>query len=222
MKALVTLLTLAVVMITGSASALTYTCTGAPVVTGTAGSKSASAPNAEYLTYGLPWAGEDYSFGAYTNYGGPAKLSFGAASGAQILTGGQCFTSGTPCAVTPVTPPWTNVTMSTTSDANAVSISRLVINGTKVMEIFGLAAVGSIQLGQQFDAVARIRQDTGANSIFFIEGYYNSVWKSVRVRMVSNQCGSISLNEQRNRNALASLGFELMPSSIAPKQWWMG
>lgn len=176
-------------------------CTGAPVMTGSIGSQSATASGVEFIGSIQKHATQPQAWTVGSNFGS-ATIGFGAPSGVQILTGTSCFTAlgesppGTgDCPSTG----WSasrlySVLMPVTYDASAIPITRVMINGTKVFELYGVAAVGSISSTTQqfFSGVARIRQDTGSNSHLYFEGWnkVNEVfsWKSVPVRFTS-PCG---------------------------------
>ena len=189
-------------MVSLPASAI-YTCTGPAVVTGTVGLK-AGPPNPQYVTNILPWGGppaESYSIGAFTNFGGPVKISFGAPSGAIARFGSACTLNGLPCSTFPtLTQRWAIITSfiseSTPTGVQSVAVSKWMVSDVKVMELYGLGALTGLQSTQTFsDGVSVIRQDTGANSSLWFEGWNTvngvTTWKSVKARFVSNQCGSL-------------------------------
>jgi len=214
------------------ALAQTYTCSGPPVVTGTVGAV-VGPPNPTYVSGATTWVNkfgpENYSMDVWLSNATHSKISFGAASGAIFRTTG--CTSGPSGCSTPPAGRITTLKIETRFGYDPagtyVATSSILINGTKAAEVFGLGALTSLQNTVAFsDGVSRIREDTGANSRVYFEGWDTvsgvTSWKSTAARFVSNTCGSIAMNEQRRREALAFLGFELAPSSVATKQWWMG
>lgn len=196
------LLTLLVTLFAHPASAY-YTCTGPAVATGTIGVK-AGPPSPQYVQLLQAWNGppaESYSLGAINNYGSLFKLSFGAASGAVARFGAACTIGGLPCGGWPtVGQAWKIDTFFVTEvipgGSQSVAISRWTVDGVKVMELYGLGALTSMQNTQTFSGqVSVIRQDTGSNSSFYFEGWNTvagvTTWKSVKAKFVSNQCGSL-------------------------------
>lgn len=219
------------VSVSRPAAAVPPPCTGAPVMTGSIGTKSAAAPNAEYITAIQKHPSIAYALTVSSNFGS-TTVSFGSGAGIEILTGSDCFTSlGEYPAGTGDCPSVgytggagqriTSVNMPLTFDGAGIPVTRVIINGTKVFELYGVSALGSFNTGTQqyFDGVARIRQDTGANSRLYFEGWnkVNNVWswKSVGARF-SNSCGSISLLE-RPREVLAGL---YLPAPARAALWW--
>lgn len=214
------------------AAAVPPPCTGPAVMTGAIGTKSVVAHSIEYITSIQKHPTLAYALTVSTNFGS-TTVSFGAGSGVEILTGAACFTAygeyppGTgDCPSVGYTAGFgqriTSVGMPLTFDANGVAVTRVMINGTKVFEFRGVSALGSFNTGTQqfFDGVARIRQDTGANSRLYFEGWnlVNGVfsWKSIGTRFV-NDCGSISLLEGAAREVYAGLYLAEPPSA---RQWW--
>jgi len=204
MKNLFSVLVIVLATVFALPAAAYYTCSGPPIATGTVGVK-AGPPDPQYVTQILPWGGppaESYSVGAFTNFGGPVRLSFGAASGAIFRFGSDCTLGGLPCVAWPTNDQaWsidTQFVSETLPDGRtqSVVISRWKVSGVKVMELYGLAALSSLQSTQTFSGqLSVIRQDTGLNSSFFFEGWNTvngvTTWKSVKAKFVSNQCGAI-------------------------------
>lgn len=194
------LILLLAVLVAAPASAL-YTCSGPPVAQGTVGLKSGAAPNPQYVSGLFAWTGppaESFALAGYTNFGGPARLSFGAGSGAVARFGGSCTINGLTCSTWPSgrATTWkidTQFLQEQKPDGTyqSVSISRWTVNGLKVMELYGLGALTGLQNTATWsDGVSVIRQDNGVDSSFWFEGWHNGAWKSVRAKFSSNQCGS--------------------------------
>ena len=199
------------------------TCSGPPIATGTVGTHSASAPSPEYVNNFGYWPGENYSFKVGTNFSASNKLSFGAASDARILLGGNCVTSGGACSSAYVGNRITTILMQnllTTYGGQSTFITKMFLNGVKAAEFVGVSANSSISTSTQTfsDGIAVIRQDTGSNSRFLVEGWNNGVWKSVPWKVVSPVCGSVALAQKSQRDMLASVGF--FPIQNTPRQWW--
>lgn len=201
-KLLSLFLLLAVTLLTLPAAAY-YTCSGPPIATGTVGTMSGAAPNPQYITTFNLWSGppaEAFSSAVMTNFGGPSKISWAAQSGAITRFGASCTLNGAACVAWPTGTRATTWSISTSfvqestpGGLQSVSISKWTINGLKVMELYGVGAL--VSPGTFTDGVSRIRQDTGANSSFFFEGWNTvsgvTTWKSQKVKFVSNQCGSL-------------------------------
>ncbi len=202
---LLTLFALAFVLLAPPASAQTPpVCTGAPILTGTIGSQSSSSPSAELINSIQKHVTQSYSWTVSSNFGS-ATISFGAASGVQILTGSACFTAygqaspGTgDCVGTGWTgAPVTKVFLAQTTDAAGIPITRVMLNNVKAFELYGLGVSGSISATAQTfsEGIARIRQDTGSNSRLYFEGWHlvNGVytWKSVPARFFTD-CGYVT------------------------------
>lgn len=182
------------------ASAL-YSCGGPPVAQGTVGLKSGAAPNPQYMSLFTAWtspAVDPFSIAAFTNFGGPSRLSFGAGSGAVVRFGATCTINGLPCSAWPSgrATTWkidTQFLQEQKPDGSwqSVSISRWTVNGVKVLELYGLGALTGMQNTATWsDGVSVIRQDNGVDSSFWFEGWHLGAWKSVKAKFVSNQCGS--------------------------------
>jgi len=204
-KKLLSLLVLTLVTVFTLPAAAYYTCSGPPIATGTVGTMSGAAPNPQYITTFNLWSGppaESFSTAVMTNFGGPAKLSWAAQSGAVVRLGTACTIGGLSCSAWPAgrLTTWRIDTQflqeSTPGGLQSVAISRWTVNGLKVMELYGLGALTGLQSTATFsDGVSRIRQNTGADSSFWFEGWNTvngvTTWKSVKAKFVSNQCGDI-------------------------------
>jgi hypothetical protein len=206
-------------------------CSGPPIATGTAGAKNSAPPNATYITSFYPWsASERYSIKVWRDDGTPRsyKLSFGADSGIVLLQGSDCFTiDGAACSAF-TGDRITQLHMGFTQAPDGTPVSRIIANGVKVGELYGAAPLGAFNTGTVTfsDGLARIRQDTGANSRFYFEGWDVvggvATWKSINTRFFG-LCSSIAmLREQRRREQqmLATVGFSLMPDEHVVAQWW--
>src|SRR6185369_15472100 len=200
MKKLSSILGLVLTTVFTLPAAAYYTCSGPPIATGTVGVK-AGPPDPQYVTQILPWSGppaESYSLGAFTNFGGPTKLSFGAASGAVAHFGADCVLGGLPCVAWPTNDQTWRIDTQFVTEAipggtQSVAISRWTVSGVKVMELYGLGALTGLQSTQTFSGqLSVIRQDTGSNSSFWFEGWNTvngvTTWKSVKAKFLSNQC----------------------------------
>lgn len=204
------------------------TCSGPPVATGTAGSKSASAPNPSYIASWGPWSGEPYSMALFTNFGGPSKLSVGSPSDMRMLVGASCVTSGGACLPNGFPSGSGRITtifmqnVLTSYGGSSTFVTRVMLNGLKAFELLGVSAGSSIVSSTNTfsDGISVIRQDTGVNSRFYVEGYHNGVWKSVPWKVVSPGCGSVAMVKRLERSAVASVGFSVMPEFVAQRQWW--
>jgi hypothetical protein len=211
--------------------AQTYTCSGPPILTGNAGVVTGPPSSSVYIAGATPWSGppaKPYSMAVITSAATVTEVSFAAQSGAIYRITG--CTSGPSGCSTPPAGRITSLKLETRFDYDPahtlVATTSVIVNGTKAAEVFGLGNIGSLQNTQTWsDGVSFIHQDTGSNSRVYFEGWNTvsgvTTWKSVAAKFFSNTCGSIALNSQPRRDALASVGLELMPSSVVPKQWWM-
>jgi hypothetical protein len=164
-------------------------CSGPPIATGTVGAMVTTP----YISTVLPWTGppaEAYSAKVFLSTGGTGKVSWGAPSGTTYRVAG-CVGFDGPCVVPPAGPITTLKLFSGTNDDGTLFVS-FYINGSKASELVGANAATSLQNTKTYSSgIARIRQDTGANSRFYFEGYNAGVWTSWSAKFF-NSCGSIN------------------------------
>ena len=165
-------------------------CSGPPIATGSVGTSGTHY----FLTSVTPWVGppaEAYSAFVSTSKGPiTGKISWGSTSDTTFRTSGCTGFDGA-CAGWPAAK-ITTLRLFSGVDNSGNYFTSFWANGSKAAELGGAMASTSLQNTRTFsDGLSRIRQDTGANSRFYFEGWDAGVWTSWSAKFI-NSCGSIN------------------------------